>query len=104
VHRRGDHGILHDMVFLERLRERIRRGEIGSTIRIWQAPRVRVGGRYGLPPGHVVVDSIMPIDLADVTGDMARRSGFDGLVDLLKVARHGAGRNVYFITFHYVGE
>jgi len=92
------------MVFLEKLRDRIRQGEINSTIRIWQRPRVRVGGHYSLPPGHVVVDSIMPIDLRDVTGEMARRSGFDGVVDLLKVAQHGAGRNVYFITFHYVGE
>jgi hypothetical protein len=92
------------MMFLARLRERIRQGEIDSTIRIWKAPRVRVGGRYALAPGHVVVDSIMPIDLSDVTGEMARRSGFDGVVDLLKVARHGSGRNVYFITFHYVGE
>jgi hypothetical protein len=90
------------MMFLAKLRDPIRRGEITSTIRIWQAPRVRVGGRYSLPPGHVVVDSIMPIDLHDVTGDMARRSGFEGVVDLLKVARHGAGRNAYFITFHYV--
>ena len=92
------------MQFLERLREGIRQGEINSTIRIWRAPRVRVGGRYRLPPGHVVVDSIMPIALGDITGDMARRSRFDGVVDLLKVAQHGAGRNVYFITFHYVGE
>jgi hypothetical protein len=92
------------MVFLEKLRDGIRRGEIRSTIRIWQRPHVRVGGRYSLPPGHVVVDSLMPIELRHVTGDMARESGFDGLVDLLKVAQHGTGRNVYFITFHYVGE
>jgi hypothetical protein len=92
------------MVFLKKLRDRVRRGEITSTIRIWQTPRVRVGGRYALSPGHVVVDSIMPIDLGDVTGDMARRSGFDGLVALLKVAQHGSGRNVYYITFHYIGE
>lgn len=90
------------MQFLKTLRDRIRRGEITSTIRIWQSPRVRAGGRYPLPPGHVVVDSIMPIDLRDVTGEMARRSGFDGVVDLLKTAKHGAGTKVYFITFHYV--
>jgi hypothetical protein len=89
------------MQFLASLRDRIRGGDIDSTIRIWQSPRVRVGGRYPLPPGHVVVDSILPIELADITGDMARRSGFDGVVDLLKVARHGSGRNVYYIRFHY---
>jgi hypothetical protein len=92
------------MQFLERLREKVRQGEITSTIRIWQKPHVRVGGCYRLPPGHVVVDSIMPIDLRDVTGDMARRSGFEGVVDLLKIAQHGAGRNVYLIIFHYVGD
>jgi hypothetical protein len=92
------------MQFLKRLREPIRRGEIDSTVRIWQAPRVRIGGRYRLAPGHVVVDSIMPIDVRDVTPQMARRAGFEGLVDLIKVARHGTGRNVYFITFHYEGE
>ena len=92
------------MQFLERLREGVRQGEITSTIRIWQKPHVRVGGSYRLPPGHVVVNSIMPIGIGDVTGDMARRSGFDGVVDLLKTAQHGSGRNVYFITFHYVGD
>jgi hypothetical protein len=92
------------MMFLKSLRDRVRRGEITSTIRIWQGPRVRVGGRYSLPPGHVVVDSIMPIELGDINGEMARQSGFEGIVDLLKVARHGSGRNVYFVTFHYVGE
>ena len=90
------------MQFLARLRDRIRSGEIDSTIRIWQSPHVRAGGRYPLSPGHVVVDSIMPITLADVTGEMARRSGFDGIVDLLKTAQHGSGRNVYYIRFHYV--
>ena len=89
------------MVFLKKLREPIRQGEITSTVRIWKTARVRVGGRYPMEQGHVVVDSIMPIRLQDITGDMAREAGFDGLVDLLKVAQHGSGRNVYFITFHY---
>ena len=90
------------MMFLKELRERIRGGEITSTIRIWQRPHVRIGGRYPMECGHVVVDSILPIRLEDITGDMARASGFNGVVDLLKTARHGSGRNVYLITFHYV--
>jgi hypothetical protein len=89
------------MQFLARLRDRIRDGEIDTTIRVWRSARVRVGGRYPLAPGHVVVDSIMEIDLRDISGEMARRSGFDGVVDLLKTAQHGAGRNVYLIAFHY---
>jgi hypothetical protein len=102
VHKLADRANLAAMQFLAKLREPIKRGEIDSTIRIWRTQRVRVGGRYSLPPGHVVVDTVMPIALGDVTGEMARRSGFEGVVDLLRTAQHGSGRNVYFITFHYV--
>ena len=92
------------MQFLERLREGVRQGRSPPRSGSGRSRDVRVGGSYRLPPGHVVVDSIMPIGIGDVTGDMARRSGFDGVVDLLKTAQHGSGRNVYFITFHYVGD
>jgi hypothetical protein len=71
-------------------------------VRIWTKPHVRVGGLYPMEEGHILVESILPISLADVTGDLARRSGFDGVVDLLKVARHGKGSNVYLIEFEYV--
>lgn len=84
------------------LRDRIRKGEITSTVRLWQGPRVKVGGRYPLSPGHIVVTKMFEISLADVTPELARRSGFVGVVDLLKVAKHGAGRRVFLIEFRYV--
>ena len=90
------------MVFTKRLREGIRRGRIRCSIRIWQSPRVKVGGRYKMDDGHIVVDSIEPIAVADVTYDLARESGFDGVDDLLGVAKHGSGENVYLIRFHYL--
>jgi len=65
-------------------------------------PHVKVGGRYRMDEGEIEVDSILPIDLADVTPQLARESGFKGVVDLLKVAKHGRGENVYLIRFHYV--
>jgi len=52
--------------------------------------------------GHILVDSIEPIGLPDITPSLARESGFLGVVDLLKVANHGRGSNVYLIRFHYV--
>jgi hypothetical protein len=88
--------------FLASLRDRIRKGEITCTIRLWQGPRVKVGGRYPLSPGHIIVTKIFEIALADVTPDLARRSGFAGVVDLLKVAKHGVGRRVFLIEFRYV--
>ena len=41
------------------------------------------------------------IELADVTPALARRSGFDGLVDLLKIAKHGPGERVFLVEFEY---
>ena len=52
--------------------------------------------------GHIEVDSIEPIGLPDITPALARESGFLGLVDLLKVAKHGKGEKIYLIRFHYV--
>jgi hypothetical protein len=52
--------------------------------------------------GHVVVDSIVPITLADLTDDLAQESGFGTVKDLLEIAKHGAGDNVYLIRFHYL--
>jgi hypothetical protein len=91
------------MQFLRSLRDRIRRGEITTTVRLWQRPHVRVGGRYALPPGEIVVTDLCEIGLADVTPELARRSGFSGVVELLKVAKHGAGRRVFLIEFRYTG-
>ena len=90
------------MVFTKRLRERIRRGRIRCTVRIWTRPHVKVGGRYPMDDGSVVVDSIERIRLRDLTYDLARESGFGDVDDLLNVARHGTGRKVYLIRFHYL--
>jgi len=90
------------MIFTKRLRQGVREGEITCSIRIWQRPRVKVGGIYPMDEGHIVVESIREIAIEDVTGDLARQSGFKGVVDLLKVAKHGGGTNVYLIHFSYI--
>jgi hypothetical protein len=90
------------MQFVKRLRDRIRCGEISCSVRLWQRTHVRVGGKYPLPPGHIVVTSLLEMQLADVIPALARRSGFVGLVDLLKIAKHGPGRRVFLVEFRYV--
>jgi hypothetical protein len=52
--------------------------------------------------GHLVVDSIVPVAITDVTDDLARESGFESVEDLLRIAKHGRGNNVYLIRFHYL--
>lgn len=90
------------MTFTQRLRDGVRRGEITCSVRIWTRPHVKVGGRYAMEEGEIEVDSIVPIGLPDITPQLARESGFLGVIDLLKVAQHGKGQNIYLIRFHYI--
>ncbi len=92
------------MQFTKRLRDGVRRGEITCSVRIWLRPKVKRGGRYAMEGGAIEVDSIEPIELSDITPALARESGFNGVVDLLKIAKHGPGTNVYLIRFHFVAN
>ena len=65
-------------------------------------PHVTVGGRYRMDEGEIEIDSVEPIGFPDITPELARESGFLGVLDLLKVAKHGKGENIYLIRFHYI--
>ena len=90
------------MMFAKRLREGVRQGEITLSVRIWVRPQVKVGGRYRMEEGEIEIVSIEAIGFPDITPELARASGFLGVLDLLKVAKHGKGENVYLVRFHYV--
>lgn len=89
------------MQFAKQLREPVKRGEITCSIRVWLRPKVKVGGRYRIEEGHIVVDGISQIDFESITPALARKSGFASVPALLRTAVHGPGRNVYLIEFHY---
>jgi hypothetical protein len=90
------------LVFTKHLREGIRRGRIRCSVRVWARPHVKVGNKYQMDDGHIVVDSLEEIALDDVTYDLARESGFASVDDFLQIARHGKGENIYLIRFHYL--
>jgi hypothetical protein len=90
------------VTFTKRLRDGVRRGEITCSVRVWTRPHVKVGGRYRMEEGEIEVDALFPIEMEDITPELARASGFAGVLDLLKVAKHGRGENVYLVRFHYL--
>jgi len=92
------------MVFTKRLREGVRSGQITCSVRIWMRPQVKVGGRYPMEDGHIVIDSIEEITMNDITSDLARESGFLGRNDLLKIAQHGRGQRVFLVRFHFIPQ
>jgi hypothetical protein len=90
------------VVFTKRLREGVRTGKITCSIRIWTRPHVIAGNRYRMEEGEIEIESVTPIGLPDITPELARESGFLGVVDLLKIAKHGKGDRIYLIRFHYI--
>ena len=92
------------MQFTKKLRESIKLGQITTSIRIWKYPHVKEGGRYRLEQGHVIVTSIIEIQFDDISETMAKESGFNNLLDLMKTAKHGEGSHIYFIRFYYESD
>jgi hypothetical protein len=89
------------MLFTKKLRARVKSGEVTCSVRIWQTPRVKVGGKYRLEEGHIEVTSIREISWDDLSDSLARDSGFRNLVDMMKTPKHGAGQRVYYVRFRY---
>lgn len=90
------------MMFAKPLRERVRSGEITTSVRIWQRPHVKIGGRYPLLDGFIEVTRLQEVDLEDVTEAMALEGGFESLEALLKTARHGRGERVFIVDFVWI--
>lgn len=90
------------MLFTKFLRPGIRSGHITCSVRVWLNPRVTAGRRYKFEDGEIEVDSIERIAEGDITSDLARACGFSTVRDLMKVAKHGRGENVYLVRFHYI--
>jgi len=90
------------MTFTPRLRDGVRRVEITKSVRFWHSPRVTVGKRYSMEEGQIEIDAIDLIGLPDITPQLALASGFLGVLDLLKIAKHGSGERIYLVQFHYV--
>ena len=90
------------MLFTKYLRDGVRSGAITRSVRVWMRPHVRAGGRYRFEEGEIEVDSIVPITVEQITPRLARECGFASVGDLLKVAKHGPGENVYLVEFHYI--
>jgi hypothetical protein len=91
------------MQFARRLRPLVQDGQVTCSVRIWKQPRVKVGGRYSLPPGEIEVTSIRGLSRDQITPELARRSGFASIEELLQVAQHGDGEFVFLVEFVYHG-
>ncbi len=71
------------LLFQKRFHEGLLSGAVTVTVRAWDKPHVKVGGRYRVHPiGVVEVDAVEKVTLKELTEADARASGFDGLEEL----------------------
>ena len=94
------------MEFSPELRDAVLAGDITVSVRLWQRPRVKQGGRYQVGPGQIEVDSIELVPFAAVTPADVGRSGEQDREALRHRAAHagpiGEDTLVYRIEFHAV--
>ena len=92
--------------FSRELRNDVLAGDITLSVRLWQRPRVKLGGRYRVGPGEIEVDAIELVPFAAITGKDVRRAGEPDRETLRRRAAHagpiGEDTLVYRIEFHAV--
>ncbi|WP_256794500.1 ASCH domain-containing protein [Terrabacter sp. Ter38] len=91
-------------MFSRELRDAVARGEVTVTIRRWDRPQVKVGGRYRTAGVVIEVDSMEVVPFSAVSDDDVRASGETDLEGLRDRAAHSGPIHgdtlVYRIEFH----
>ncbi len=92
------------MEFSRELRDQVVAGDITVSFRLWQRPKVRVGGRYPVGPAQIEVDSIDLMPFGHITAADVRRSGESDRESLRRRAAHAGpiadDTLLYRIEFH----
>jgi hypothetical protein len=94
------------MNFSRELRDEVISGDITVSFRLWQRPKVRVGGRYPVGPGYIEVDAVELMPFSSITPADLRRSGEKNMVALRQRAAHAGPITddtlLYRVEFHPV--
>ncbi len=95
------------MEFSRELRNDVLAGDITLSVRLWQRPRVKEGGRYRVGLGEIEIDAIELVPFGSITAADVRRAGEPDRETLRRRAAHAGPIDedtlVYRISFHAVG-
>jgi len=90
--------------FSPELRDAVASGDITVSVRLWQRPKVRVGGRYTSHECTIEVDSMELLPFSAITEEDVARSGEFDREALRRRAAHAGPIDentlVYRIEFH----
>ncbi len=94
------------MEFSRELRNDVLAGDITVSVRLWQRPRVKPGGRYRVGLGEIEIDAIELVPFSAITARDVRRAGEPDRETLRRRAAHAGPIDddtlVYRIEFHPV--
>jgi len=94
------------MEFSRELRDDVLGGDVTLTVRLWQRPQVKQGGRYRVGVGEIEIDAIELVPFAAITAADVRRAGEIDRETLRLRAAHAGPIDedtlVYRIEFHAV--
>jgi hypothetical protein len=92
--------------FSPELRDDVASGDITVSFRLWQRPKVKVGGRYPVGPVDIEVDAVELVPFSSVTRADVRRAGERDRESLRRRAAHAGPIDddtlVYRVEFHVV--
>jgi hypothetical protein len=92
--------------FSPELRDDVLAGDITVSFRLWQRPRVRVGGRYRVGPGQIEVTAVDLVPFAAISEADLRASGEPDREALRRRAAHAGpvtgSTPLYRVEFHPV--
>ena len=91
------------MLFKRHVLDGLADGTITVVFRRWARPRVRAGSKLRTAVGVLSVDAVSELDLAGITDDDARRSGFASRTALLDDLASQRDGHVYRIALHVAG-
>ena len=95
-------------MFSPELREAVASGDITVSIRLWQRPKVKAGGRYASHGFTVEIDSVEMLPFSAVTAADVARSGEPDRETLRRRAAHAGPIDddtlVYRIELHPVSS
>ena len=92
------------MLFRRRSLDGIRAGEITLAFRRWDRPRARAGGRQRTIVGELAIDSVEPVERADITVADAARAGHASLDELFAELDKRGDAQIWRIEMHRAGE
>jgi hypothetical protein len=95
--------------FSKELRDDVIAGAITVSFRLWQRPKVRVGGRYRVgEAGQIEVDSVELLPFSAISAADLRRSGEPDRESLRRRAAHAGPVSdetlLYRVEFHVVAD